>query len=278
MGILGRPGLLSNIPEPLHLLRIFRALTPSDLFPPTQPRAEALLLSRLCLALAGGSNFGFRSSGVNPGGRFQRELAGGPRHFPSQSMELFGQLAVLGHALLVKRFPGLRNWHHQGYRPAAKRADNELHGVYSLQALHPARGADQSHHFVGEVRRIAVSQQLQPVQRVLEGAADGSVIHGTAPDEPGRPVDGVAEFQDRFWRLVVLRLEHGKRELADVEIRWLLLLPPLPARRFSRRRGYWKAAPVSPPSQPRLSGFFQASCSSLARGMPCPHELGTPMP
>jgi hypothetical protein len=65
---------------------------------------------------------------------------------------------------------------HESPGLSARVPDDQLHRVNRLQALDAARGGHQAYWFVRQVRRIVFGQQDQPVQRVLERAADGSVV------------------------------------------------------------------------------------------------------
>jgi hypothetical protein len=75
-------------------------------------------------------------------------------------VKLFSQLALLGDALFIKRLPSLRDWHHQWNRPAPQGTDHKFHCVYRLQTLHATSSANETDHFIGQVRRLSVAQQL----------------------------------------------------------------------------------------------------------------------
>src|SRR5262249_619088 len=68
-------------------------------------------------------------------------------------------------------------------RPSAQGSHRELHGVDRLQPMRPACRADEADDLVVEVRRVPVDEEVQPVERVLEGTRDGALVERAAPDE-----------------------------------------------------------------------------------------------
>src|SRR6476646_2573943 len=48
---------------------------------------------------------------------------------------------------------------------------------------HP-RGADEADHLILHDSQTASTESVQPVERVLEGARDRALVHGTAPEHP----------------------------------------------------------------------------------------------
>src|SRR2546427_117988 len=136
--------------------------------------ASSTLSGRIADSAAAASGSGWPS---------QRELARSPRPFAAERPQLLCQIRIPSLAVILESLPGLSNRQHQRHSPPAERAHHELHGVYRLQTLYAAGCADQTDDLISQVGRLSAGEQLQPVERILERAADGAVIQWAAPDK-----------------------------------------------------------------------------------------------
>ena len=123
------------------------------------------------------------------------KLARGLGHLRTQLSKLLVHTRIKGSPLVVEGLPRPRNRYHQRHGPSTQGSYDELHCVHGLKPLHPARSADQPYHLVCQIRRVAVREELKPVQRILERAAhrfrdtSGCSTQARRLRKPRRPAD-----------------------------------------------------------------------------------------
>ena len=165
------------------------------------------------------------------------KITNDPRDLAAQHQQRFAN-AGIDRAVGREDAADVRYRHHERHGPTAQSTHDELHRVDRFEALRAARRADQTDHLVGEVRGIAIAEQFEPVECVLERAADRSVIERAAPQHALRREDGVGEGQ-RLVRRFDRGIVHRQVQLAHVEQTHLRAVP---ARAFERDPQRGKAA------------------------------------
>jgi hypothetical protein len=170
------------------------------------------------------------------------ELARGPDHLGAELPQLRADQLVDQPALRVEARPGLRHGHDQRHAPGPQRPGDEVQRADGLQALDTAGRGHQADGLVGQVRRLAVREQDQPVQGVLERAADRAVVGGRAPDQG---VAGIGRLGEpaRGRRDRALGRVHGQVQLADPDQVGLGARAQRPVQRGPQRAAAGRAGP-----------------------------------